>query len=120
MIPTFKFNPRAKRLSARVEYVKGVPNSYKLILWERGSNNEVIRMRGNFRNDDDDEYTLPGNNDGRELEVSALIHKIPDDNPPRLKVTVFEDGTPIGSVEQPDKWDSNKTWVNIWIRLEAK
>lgn len=128
---TVPFDPDGGPLHVEVASGYAQPGSYTLLLWESGQNALVgwppdgaTRPAGNFINDDDDRYRLPGaaaENDGRLVECIATIIVTPPLNSYDVSVTVYQDGRRLGGEARVGRGaDFETVLADLFVLLVAR
>lgn len=119
------FDPRAGALTAAVTCRPRRDGRYTLTLWKADANETVppSPWSGNFVNDDDDAYRLPGRaatHDGRLLECLATVSVPPGVRPARVTLRVEQGGRVLAREHQDVPPGSPAGQVLLFVALEAK
>jgi hypothetical protein len=122
---TAVFRRRGGALTASVTCRPRRDGRYTLTLWRAGENEIVAPSpwSGNFVNDDDDAYRLPGRagtHDGRLLECLATVSVPHGVRPARVTLRVEQKGAVLAEEHLDVPPGSPAGQVLLFIALEAK
>ena len=119
---TVRYSASGGRVTAAIKVAPKRDGSYELRLWEKETNElvESFPCRGNFINNDDDEWPLPrpnSENDGRALQVIVALSMPPDVRPATVSLVLSQDGEEIGrdGKDVPDGVEDHQ--LSLWVQL---
>jgi hypothetical protein len=119
---TVRYSAGGGRVTAAVKVSPKRDGSYEMRLWEKETNElvEPFPCRGNFINNDDDDWPLPrpnGENDGRALEVLVALSMPPDVMPCNVSLVLTQDGEEIGrdGKDVPEGVEDHQ--LSLWVQL---
>jgi hypothetical protein len=117
------FQPNGERLSIDIQFGQAQIGSYRLRLWESGSNTTLLDQSGNNKNPDDDSYDLPlptDKNDGRLVQVETSIVSPTATPGEQYSVTIiFKQGTKeIEKVVDKGPITNKRVTPEFWITLK--
>ena len=119
---TVRYSASGGRVVAAVKVTPKRDGSYELRLWEKETNElvEAFPCRGNFINNDDDEWPLPrpnAENDGRALQVLVALSMPSDVRPATVSLVLMQDGEEIGrdGKDVPEGVEDHQ--LSLWVQL---
>jgi hypothetical protein len=120
-----QFNPNGERLSISVQFGYAQVASYRLRVWESGSNTTVLDQSGNNQNPNDDTHDLPlptKNNEGRLVQLeTSILSPSPAPNEQYSVTLIFNQGsTEIDTVVEKGLMNGSRVMPELWITLKAK
>ena len=99
-----KFNPNGGTIKVNFIFRKLVLAFYSFNLYEKNSNERVIKDKvGNNENDEDDNYLLPNpvnSNEGRVIHLMVSIDALDVETDYEIIIEVFQEGKLIGAEER--------------------
>lgn len=116
------FNNTGGRLKVSFTFKGTIAASYTFILWESGSNTEVMEEKGTNLNPDDDSYNLPlptANNDGRIIDFGTTFKNLGPGASTNytIKTEVFQDGKLLGDDSDSGIISNEIKRSKIYIKL---
>jgi len=119
---TVRYSASGGRVVAAVQVAPKRDGSYELMLWEKETNEivEPFPCRGNFINNDDDEWPLPrpnAENDGRALQVVVALSMPADVRPATVSLVLTQDGEEIGRETKDVPEGVTDHQLSLWIQL---
>jgi hypothetical protein len=116
------FNSAGDRLKICVQNGYAQIVSYRLRVWEPGSNTVVIDESGNNRNPNDDCYDLPlpvVNNNKRfvQCEFSVLSPDPKPDDKYSVQLKFYQGNKEIGSEEETGSMSGKNAFPELWVVL---
>jgi hypothetical protein len=119
---TVRYSASGGRLVAEVQVAPKRDGSYELMLWEKETNEivEPFPCRGNFLNNDDDEWQLPrpnAENDGRALQVLVALSMPADVKPATVSLVLMQDGEEIGRDAKDVPEGVTDHQLSLWVQL---
>jgi hypothetical protein len=119
---TVRYSASGGRLVAAVQVAPKRDGSYELMLWEKETNEivEPFPCRGNFLNNDDDEWQLPrpnAENDGRALQVLVALSMPADVKAATVSLVLSQDGEEIGRDAKDVPEGVTDHQLSLWVQL---
>lgn len=119
-----RFDANGGRLAICIEVGNAQIGSYRLRLWEPGSNTVVLDQSGNNQNPNDDCYDLPlptGNNNGRLVQCEFSVVS-PDPKPMdtySVAMIFKQGGADLGMVEESGPMGGKRVIPELWATLRS-
>ena len=119
---TVRYSASGGRMVAAVQVAPKRDGSYELMLWEKETNEivEPFPHRGNFLNNDDDEFPLPrpnAENDGRALQVVVALSMPSDVRAATVSLVLMQDGEEIGRDAKDVPEGVTDHQLSLWVQL---
>ncbi len=100
-----KFNPNGGSIKVNFRFNKLVLAFYAFNLYEKNSNNRILKdLNGNNLNDEDDNYLLPnppGTNEGRVVHLMVSVDPLDVETDYEVIAELYQDGQLIGQDNRP-------------------
>ena len=119
-ITQIRFNPNGGTIKAEIKFRTPQVGAYTLWLWEAGSNNILMEVRGNNENPADDIHPLPmpaPTNNGRILECAATLADPVGEGPYLVEMEITQDGNKLGTALAKGNMTNTSVSCNMFAKL---